>query len=182
MKLRPRAEVISFKGNKVFCGYNKDLGFCCFPGGGIDPNESAIQAAKRECLEEADRRLINCTIAHEPTVQVWPDGYAQSKGMKWAKGYQGGITYWMTGSTSVDPSHENPEERHEDFESIFEWKPIDEVLEKLKDELPGEWEEDVKVRLKILKQHQDLHKQHKQAALIQRGLDANVPVLSIRRQ
>ena len=179
MRLRPRAEVICFKRGKTLCGFNPDKGYCLFPGGGVDPNESAIEAAKREAWEEADRRVVNCTVAHEPTVQLWPDGYAEEKGMEWARGYKGGYTYWMTGSTSDDPFHDDPKDRHEDYEDIFTWHPIPFVIEKLKGEVKGDWAEDVKVRIKILQQHQLLSKRHKQAQALARCAGLDLPDLSI---
>ena len=177
MRLRPRAEVISTKENRVLAGYNQEKGYVIFPGGGIDPNESAIEAAKREAFEEADRVLINCTVAHPPTVQVWPEDYAASNEGKWGKGFHGGLTYWMTGSTSKDPFHADPAERHEDYEEIFEWKPIREVIARLKQDLHGDWAEDVKVRLKVLETHLDMQKRHKEAQL--RKLATFLPRLSL---
>jgi 8-oxo-dGTP pyrophosphatase MutT (NUDIX family) len=163
MRLRPRSEVLCFKGNKVLAGI-ADKGFVMFPGGGIDPNESAIEAAKREAYEEADRRVINCNAAHPPTVQKWPEDYAASNEGKWGKGFDGGITYWMTGSCG-DHVHEDPKERHEDFEEEFKWMPVDEVMAKLKEELGDDtdWADDVKVRIKILETHKDMMRRHKVA-------------------
>lgn len=165
MRLRPRAEVICFKRNRVLCGYNTELNCCFFPGGGIDPNESAVEAAKRECLEESDRRLINCTTAHPPTTQVWPDDYQASNEGKWGSGFHGGYTHWMTGSCSDDLVHKDPEDRHEDYETIYEMKPVKEVLDRLQAELGRgtDWEEDVKTRIAILKNHLQMHKVVKEA-------------------
>lgn len=155
MRLRPRAEVICFKGNKVLAGYHAK-GYTLFPGGGIDPGESAIEAAKREAMEEADRRVITCTVAHPPTVQRWPDGYAEKK--PWSKGYDGGLTYWMTGSTSEEHAHADPAQRHKDFEPIFSWHRIDEVLARLKGEVGtnSDWADDARVRIAVLQAHQEL--------------------------
>lgn len=165
MRLRPRAEVICFKGNKVLCGINTEGDYCLFPGGGVDPNESAVQAAKREALEECDRKVTGCTVAHPATTQVWPKDYAASNEGKWGKGFDGGITYWMTGSTSDGYLHEDPKERHEDFEKIFEWKPISVVLDQLKKELGNDtdWADDVKTRIAILEAHQAMHERVKKA-------------------
>jgi 8-oxo-dGTP pyrophosphatase MutT (NUDIX family) len=161
MRLRPRAEVICFKDNKVLCNLNRS--YVVFPGGGIDPKESAIEAAKREAREEAARRVINCTIAHEPTVQIWPKGYAETKGGKWAAGYDGGLTHWMTGSTSEEPQAE----KHPDFEPGFAWHPVAEVLARLKREGAKEsaWADDVRARIEILTAHQDLKVRLKEAGL-----------------
>jgi 8-oxo-dGTP pyrophosphatase MutT (NUDIX family) len=148
MKLRLRAEAMCFKDNKVLCHWSH--GYVCFPGGGVDANESPVGAAKREFMEEADRVLLNCTVANEPTNQIWPAGYAKKE--KWAKGYEGGLTFWITGTTSKAPVHGDGH-RHEDFDPAFDWHPIEEVLEKLEKEMTGDWAEDVKVRHTILTTH-----------------------------
>ena len=52
---RARSEVIVMDGNKILIDTTKNrggLGYT-FPGGGIDPGESFIQNARRECEEEA---------------------------------------------------------------------------------------------------------------------------------
>ena len=52
---RARSEVIVMDGNKILVDTTKNrggLGYT-FPGGGIDPGESFIQNARRECEEEA---------------------------------------------------------------------------------------------------------------------------------
>ena len=162
MRLRPRAEVICFKDSKVLAAYAPDAkgGYVYFPGGGVEPNESPIAAAKREGYEESDRIISNCTPAHPPTTQIWPKGYGRPA---WADaGYEGGLTYWMTGSTSVDRVHRTLSERHHDFEPRFEWKPVDEVLRRLRHEHGG-WEDDAKVRLAIIEAHQRMHEVHKVA-------------------
>src|SRR5271157_958077 len=158
MKLRVRAEVLSFKDGKVLCHWNR--GYATFPGGGVDPNESPVKAAKRECMEEADRVLVNCVVAHEPTTQTWPAGYAKRE--KWAKGYEGGLTYWMTGTTSETPFHHLRDARHKDYEE-FEWKPLEEVITRLKEELKGDWHADVEVRLKLLETQVEMAKPIKAA-------------------
>jgi len=163
MRLRPRAEVVSFKdAARVLCHF--DHGYVVFPGGGIESNESAVHAAKRECLEESDRILINCTVAHPPTLQLWPEGYANGKGMKWAEGYRGGLSYWMTGSTSDEPYHPDPKGRHADFEASFRWHPIHSVIDRLKREVAGDWSDDVRTRLAILETHQKMNEIHKSAS------------------
>jgi hypothetical protein len=67
----------------------------------------------------------------------------------------------MTGSTSDEPSDDS----HEDYVPGFGWKPIADVMSKLKAEVSGDWADDVRVRLKILETHLDNHRRHKQAAL-----------------
>lgn len=131
-----------------------------FPGGGIDHKESAIEAAKREAMEECDREVRNCTPAHAPTVQAWPDNYEKKN--SWATGYDGGLTYWMTGSCSEDPIHEGPG-RHPDYEDCFEWKPISEVMTRLAKDTKGDWAEDAKTRMTVLQSYLDIHKRHKEA-------------------
>lgn len=151
-----------------------------FPGGGVDHNESAVSAAKREAVEESDHTVTGCTPAHEPTMQIWPPGYAESKGNAWAKGYTGGLTYWMTGSASRDRIHPSHVGRHPDFEEAFEWKPIEEVLGRLAKDVKGDWAEDAKTRMTILKTYQQMHERQKEAAaalLIGRGI--NTPVLGV---
>jgi 8-oxo-dGTP pyrophosphatase MutT (NUDIX family) len=154
MKLRPRAEVICFKRNRVLCAFKPD--YVCFPGGGIDPKESPIEAAKREAREEAAREVINCTPAHPPTVQLWPEDYAKDK--PWSKGHTGGFTYWMTGSTSDNPLP--PADRHHDYEADMDWHPIRDVVGRLKSHLTGEWGDDNRVRIAILETHLTMHKEH----------------------
>ncbi len=142
MKLRERAEVICFKWPRVLCDLRP---YVCFPGGGIDPGESPIDAAKREAMEEAGRTVITCTVAHPPTVQRWGETYR----MKWQKGFDGGHTYWLTGSTSDAPA----DTTHEDYQPGFKWHLVEDVIRHLKTEIHGDWAEDVKVRLSIL-EHQ----------------------------
>ena len=54
-KFRPRCEVIIIDGDKALIdplSNRGEMGYSC-PGGGIDPNESIADGAKRECEEEA---------------------------------------------------------------------------------------------------------------------------------
>lgn len=145
MKLRPRAEVICFKGNRVLANLRP---YVAFPGGGIEANESPIEGAKREAAEECGRVVTTCTVAHPPTVQVWPKGYRE----EWQKDFTGGYTYWMTGSTSDAPTLE----KHEDYEGGFRWYPLSEVINRLKADMHGDWADDVRVRLAVCENHQKL--------------------------
>jgi 8-oxo-dGTP pyrophosphatase MutT (NUDIX family) len=155
VKLRPRVEVFCFKDDKVLC--HRLAGYVTFPGGGIDPFESAIMAARRETFEETDRALINARVAHPPTAQVWPD---DTKGKPWAKGFDGGYTYWITGSVGDAPRRQ-PGERHADYEE-FEWLPIGAVLGWLGEDKakPTAWSDDIDVRRDILQTHMDLRRTH----------------------
>jgi 8-oxo-dGTP pyrophosphatase MutT (NUDIX family) len=173
MRLRARAEALCFKGNRVLCAFAPE-GYVVFPGGGIDVDESAREAARREAAEESDRRVSDLHVAHPPTVQLWPPGYANGT---WSKDYQGGLTYWMTGSASEDPIHVNPKERHKDFMPGFAWRPIDEVLLRLKRELDGDWAEDSKVRVQILEAHLQIDRKIKVAAAIPLCVRYGVPEL-----
>ena len=164
MRLRPRAEVFIFKKNRILCASRKDRGqsYIVFPGGGIDFNESAKDAAIRECFEEAGRKLSNCTVAHPPTVQRWSPEYFKGRGSKWQQGFEGGFTYWMTGSSSDNAMA--PAYRHPDYEGGMEWKTVKEVIESLKKELSGDWGDDAKVRLKVLETHLGMQHKHKEAS------------------
>jgi 8-oxo-dGTP pyrophosphatase MutT (NUDIX family) len=159
MKLRPRAEVFCFKRNQVLCGFRKD--YVVFPGGGIDPSESAKQAAIRECAEEGGRRLINCTVAHPPTTQIWAPEYQKSRRGKDPEDYEGSYTYWMTGSTSRVPVP--PPDRHADYEPTMDWHPVSRVIVRLQRELKGDWADDVKVRIKVLETHLEMQRKHAEA-------------------
>jgi len=161
MNLRPRAEVFIFKRNRVLCAYRPD--YVCFPGGGVDKGENAREAAIREGFEEAGRKVINCTVAHPPTVQIWSKEYKEKKGADkaWAREFDGGLTYWMTGSSSDNPVP--PADRHPDYETRMDWHPVREVIQKLKPEQSGNWADDVKVRIKILETHLAMQERHKEA-------------------
>lgn len=141
MRFRPRAEVICFKGNRVLVDLRP---YVCFPGGGIEAGESPVMAAKREALEECGRCVISVAVAHPPSTQKWPGGYR----MDWQKGFDGGITYWLTGSTSEDPTNKT----HRDYQPGFHWAPIAVVLDHLRKETDGPWADDVAVRISILEQ------------------------------
>lgn len=155
MKLRARAEVMIFKRNRVLCGFRKD--YVCFPGGGIDANESAKDAAIRETWEESGRKLIHPTVAHPPSIQIWPKEY--SKG----KDHEGGQTYWMIGSAADLPVP--PADRHDDYEAMY-WHPVKEVIRRLKKEMTKGWADDVAVRIKILETHLGMQRTHKTAGLL----------------
>lgn len=154
MKLRVRAEAIIFKRNRVLCKLEP---YVCFPGGSIDPHESANAAAIRETFEEAGRKLTHPSVAHPPTTQLWAKGFD-----KLGKDYEGGFTYWMTGSAADLPVV--PLDRHDDFEPDMDWHPVKEVIVKLKSESANsDWSDDVKVRIKILETHLASQKMYKEA-------------------
>ena len=145
MRLRPRVEVFCFRGKRVLAGYNPEKDYVLFPGGGIDHNESAIEAAKRETAEEAGRRLTTCTVAHPPTVQKWKAPEDD---------YDGCLTYWMTGSCSDSPL---PELSHPDYESTLAWRPIDSVVAQLRSKMgKGGWDDNIRVQLTVLEGQSDL--------------------------
>jgi 8-oxo-dGTP pyrophosphatase MutT (NUDIX family) len=148
MNLRPRAELLCFKVDHVFCRFGD---WVIFPGGGIDPGESAFAAARREMAEEADRMVNALTVAHMPTMQTWPADYA--KKAKWSNGYAGGLTHWITGQLG-GVVHADPKNRHADYEEGFAFFPIHDVKAKLHAELGGSWDSDVRVRLTILHAHE----------------------------
>lgn len=153
MRFRPRVEVFCFRGPRVLAGIAKE-GYVIFPGGGIDPRENAVEAAKREFAEEASRRLTNCTVAHPPTTQEWPEGY-KSRGMggkqAWKANYDGGHTVWLTGSCG----DELEGLRHKDYEPTIKWRLVEDVIRLVKASTPG-WEKDNAARLRILKAHQGM--------------------------
>jgi 8-oxo-dGTP pyrophosphatase MutT (NUDIX family) len=150
MRLRPRVEVLCFRDDKVLVAEDPEKHYLFFPGGGVDPKESVLDAARRETSEEAARQLRAVTVAHPPTVQLWPDDY----GPKWGKGYQGGFTHWCTAVTTEFPEAK----RHKDYEE-FSWRPITEVIAALKKEVNGDWADDVRTRLQILTHQTSLYKQ-----------------------
>ena len=63
MKIRPHAQVIITRNNKLFCveGKDKNKGevFYRTPGGGIDFGEYAKDAVAREMLEEFNTKLVS---------------------------------------------------------------------------------------------------------------------------
>jgi 8-oxo-dGTP pyrophosphatase MutT (NUDIX family) len=141
MRLRPRAEVFCFNGNKVLAAIRQD--YVVFPGGGIDKGETPVQAAQREGAEESARRVTDLRVAHEPTAQTWPAGYRM-------KGFDGGYTFWMTGKASYD---EIPSLLHKDKEE-FRWMPVSDVLQALEKFHDNGWTEDNDVRIRVLRAHQ----------------------------
>lgn len=145
MKMRVRSEVLAFRKNRVLADLTGS--WVVFPGGGVDKGENPREAAKREFREEAGRDVINVDVASHPTLQTWPKDYAAKA--TWSKGYTGGCTYWFTGSTSEEVTDGS----HKDFQAGFDWHPIKDVIERLKGELPGDWTNDVKARIDILKTH-----------------------------
>jgi 8-oxo-dGTP pyrophosphatase MutT (NUDIX family) len=144
MNYRPRVEVFCFRGPRVLAGYSKH-GYVVFPGGGIDRKENAIEAAKREFLEEAHRYVRNLTIAHTPTTQVWPKDYAKKN-----LGYDGGTTIWMTGSCG----ELLPTTPHKDYESSLDWRKIEDVVNLIvHSPTYNDWKEDNDTRISILESH-----------------------------
>ena len=155
MRLRPRAELFIFKDMKVLADLTNGS-YVVFPGGGIEFGETPIEGAKRECHEEAGRRVINLTPAHPPSVQIWPEGFA--KGKSWAKGHVGGYTHWFTGSSSEDIDAKAA--KHPDHQPGFAWHCAEKVLEHLKHDIGSMWADDAKVRMAILDAHVRAHKKH----------------------
>lgn len=159
MRLRPRVEVFCFRENRVLAGWDAEGSFVIFPGGGIDPGESAIEAAKRETAEEAGRRLINCTVAHPATVQAWPAGHDPNN----ASGYVGSLTTWVTGSCS-DEFQEDLS--HPDYYPSITWRRIEDVVKELHKTLGNGWDDDNRVRLSILEAQQKLRRPVKFAEVL----------------
>ena len=60
LSTRPTVRAVIFNDNKEICIRTKtDSGFYFLPGGGIEENETPIEALKRECLEEAGCSINN---------------------------------------------------------------------------------------------------------------------------
>ena len=161
MRLRPRSEIFIFKDMRVLADTTGS--WVVFPGGGINPNETPIEGAKREALEEAARRVINLTPAHCPTVQLWSEEFRKAN--KWAKDYVGGYSYWFTGSTSDEPERK----KHRDYQPGFAWHSVKECIDKLRHESGGKWADDVHVRIKILEAHVAAHQPRKISSLFPRA-------------
>jgi 8-oxo-dGTP pyrophosphatase MutT (NUDIX family) len=155
MHIRPRAEVVVFKDMKVLADISGS--HVVFPGGGIEMHETPIDAAQRECQEEAGRRVINLTPAHKGTLQFWSKDF--QKGNRWAKDFCGGYSHWFTGSSSDEPVAK----KHKDYQPGFDYHPVKIVLEKLKHELGGDWAEEVAARVAILQAHLCAHHERKTA-------------------
>ena len=145
MKFRPRAEAICFRNDTVLADWT--MPYVCFPGGGVDPGESAVDAVIRETWEEAGRRLLHPQVLHPPVENAWK---TRPKGA-WAEGYDGSRTYWFTGTTQIDPVRGV---KHQDFQPHFSWKPIAQILERLRHDKDGSWAAEVRARIAILEAHQ----------------------------
>jgi 8-oxo-dGTP pyrophosphatase MutT (NUDIX family) len=158
MRLRPRAEVIVFKEMKVLADIHGS--YVVFPGGGIEMHETPIQAAQRECQEEAGRRVINLTPAHKDSVQIWPKGFSALKKSKESKDMVGGYSHWFTGSSSEEPVSK----KHKDYQVGFDYHPIQTVIDRLKHETSGDWSDDVASRISILQAHLRAHTPRKTAS------------------
>lgn len=173
MRLRPRAEIFIFKEKRVLADLTSHS-YVTFPGGGIEMNETPIEAAKREAVEECARRVINLTPAHPPSVQLWPEGF--SKVNKWGKDYVGGYSHWFTGSSSDEPE----KKKHKDFQKGFDWHPVQECIDRLKHDSGGSWGDDVRVRIKILEAHLAAHQPRKSAAKTLIPTNSPFPALRAR--
>lgn len=62
-KIRAKVEAILFKGDKILVGRGKN-NKPILPGGGVDPGETMIEAAKRESMEEAGYRPKKLKLFH----------------------------------------------------------------------------------------------------------------------
>lgn len=117
--LRPRAELILFDRDGVFC---IDKGeYLAFPGGGIADGEQPRDAAVREALEEASRNVINMNGAGMVEA-VWPEDF---KGSHADGGFDGERSYFFLGVDGGDAgmSHDDAGE--------FVSMPFDVVADRL---------------------------------------------------
>jgi len=100
---RDRAEVYGLQGGKVVSGFYPDGSIGTF-GGGIDPGETAAQAARREFKEEAGIKLKNVRPVKgaQPFVQEWPAGGVgmPAKHRERAKHYRGSRTFFFVGDVT----------------------------------------------------------------------------------
>jgi 8-oxo-dGTP pyrophosphatase MutT (NUDIX family) len=61
-KWRPRVELYIIKDGKILVGIHPEIGIHV-PGGGIEPGQNLISAAKNEALEEAGVKIKNIRLA-----------------------------------------------------------------------------------------------------------------------
>ena len=70
-KWRPRVELYIIKDGKILVGYHPEIGLHV-PGGGVEPGQNLITAAKNEALEEAGVKIKNVKlISKENYYEDW---------------------------------------------------------------------------------------------------------------